>query len=173
MSQIHLLGSSHITPLAQTFAAHNWPKPKSLFDSYLEEQEKGERQAWLASIGDHIAGYITLKWQSNYELFRANQIPEIMDLNVLPPFRNQGIGSKLLETAETEAFTKSKVIGIGVGLYGGVDGGYGPAQKLYVKRGYVPDGKGVTYNYQPVIPGNSYSVDDDLVLWFTKTMPTL
>ena len=173
MSQIHLLDSSHITPLAQTFAAHNWPKPQSLFKQYMDEQQAGARHVWVASIGDQIAGYITLKWQSNYEPFCANQIPEIMDLNVLPPFRNQGIGSKLLETAETEAFTKSKVIGIGVGLYGGDDGGYGPAQKLYVNLGYVPDGRGVTYNYQPVIPGNSYPVDDDLILWFTKKISAL
>lgn len=39
---------------------------------------------------------------------------------------------------------------------------------LYVKRGYIPDGKGVAYNYIPVMPGEKYPVDDDLVLWFTK-----
>jgi len=35
---------------------------------------------------------------------------------------------------------------------------------------YIPDGKGVTYNYEPTIPGNSYALDDDLVLWFTKAL---
>lgn len=81
-----------------------------------------------------------------------------------------GIGSLLLDTAEKAAATKSEVVGIGVGLYAGADGGYGAAQRLYVKRGYIPDGKGVTYNYQPAIPGNSYPLDDDLVLWFTKKL---
>lgn len=57
-----------------------------------------------------------------------------------------------------------------MGLYGGPDGGYGAAQKLYVSRGYVPDGQGITYHYQTVIPGNSYSLDDDLILWFTKQL---
>lgn len=46
-----------------------------------------------------------MKWQSEYAPFREKQIPEIMDLNVLPPFRNQGIGSALLETAERDSPT--------------------------------------------------------------------
>jgi hypothetical protein len=61
-------------------------------------------------------------------------------------------------------------IATGVGLYAGADCGYGPAQRLYIKRGYIPDGKGVTYNYEPTIPGNSHPLDDDLVLWFTKKL---
>ena len=93
-----------------------------------------------------------------------------MDLNVLPQFRKIGIGSLLLDTAEKEAATTSDIIGIGVGLYAGQDGGYGSAQRLYVKRGYIPDGKGVTFNGQPRIPGYSYPLDDDLVLWFTKKL---
>jgi ribosomal protein S18 acetylase RimI-like enzyme len=84
-----------------------------------------------------------------------------------------GIGSMLLDAAEKQAATRSDTIGIGVGLYVGEDGGYGAAQKLYVKRGYIPDGKGVTYNYEPTIPGNSYALDDDLVLWFTKRLSSI
>ncbi len=76
----------------------------------------------------------------------------------------------LLDIAESKAATRQDTVGIGVGLYAGEDGGYGSAQRLYVKRGYIPDGKGVTYNYHPTTPGKSYFLDDDLVLWFTKTL---
>lgn len=41
-------------------------------------------------------------------------------------------------------------------------------QRLYVKRGYIPDGKGVTYNDVEIIPGQSYPVDDKMILWLTK-----
>ena len=109
-------------------------------------------------------------FRSGYPSFKAENILEIMDLNVLPHYRKMGIGSLLLDTAEKEAATKSQIIGIGVGLYAGPDGGYGAAQRLYIKRGYIPDGKGVTYNYELTIPGNSYPLDDDLVLWFTKKL---
>ncbi len=93
-----------------------------------------------------------------------------MDLNILPVYRKMGIASLLLDRAEKEAANRSDTIGIGVGLYAGEDGGYGSAQRLYVKRGYIPDGNGVAYNYEPTIPGYSYPLDDELVLWLTKKL---
>ncbi|WP_331831658.1 GNAT family N-acetyltransferase [Orientia tsutsugamushi] len=145
-----------------------WNKPASLFEGYLKEQEAGERIVWMAHVHEQFASYITLKLQSQYPSFKAQRIPEIMDLNVLPVYRKIGIGSLLLDTAEKEAVTRREIVGIGFGLYAGADGGYGPAQRLYIKCGYIPDCKGVTYNYQPTKPGNSYPLDDDLVLCVTK-----
>ncbi|MFN7038499.1 MAG: GNAT family N-acetyltransferase [Alphaproteobacteria bacterium] len=141
-----------------------------LFEQYLQEAGADERIIWLAYIDNKFAGYNTLKWESQYPSFKNQNIPEIMDLNILPEYRKLGIGSMLLECAEKEAKIKCDTIGIGVGLYAGEDGGYGAAQRLYVKRGYIPDGKGVTYNYEPTIPGHSYPLDDDLVLWFMKKL---
>ncbi len=167
---IRLLESQDIPLIVDGFANHNWPKPASLFEAYLKEQQQNQRMFWVAYLDNQFAGYITLKWQSKYASFAISKIPEIMDLNVLPNFRKAGIGSKLLEQAEKVAFTKSNIVGIGVGLYAGSDGGYGSAQRLYIKQGYLPDGKGVTYDYQPTVPGNSYRLDDDLILWFTKKL---
>ena len=31
---------------------------------------------------------------------------------------------------------------------------YGTAQRMYVKRGYIPDGRGIMYNNLPVVPGS-------------------
>ncbi len=167
---LRFLSADDIPILVEAFNAIGWSKPSSLFEEYLKESEAAKRLIWVAYIHDRFAGYITLKWQSQYESFASDHIPEVMDLNVLPPFRKAGVGSMLLDIAENEAATKSDIVGIGVGLYAGHDGGYGSAQRLYVKRGYVPDGRGVTYNYEPTIPGNSYPLDDDLVLWFTKKL---
>ncbi|KTD10847.1 Acyl-CoA N-acyltransferase [Legionella gratiana] len=122
----------------------------------------------VAYIQGQVAGYVTLKWVSHYESFAHQGIPEIMDLNVLPVFRKLGVASALLTMAEEKASSQHEHVGIGVGLYGGADGGYGQAQRLYVNRGYIPDGLGVTYDYKPTIPGQKYSLDDDLILWFTK-----
>ena len=120
--------------------------------------------------GFEFAGYITLKLQSQYPSFKEQNIPEIKDLNVLPSLRKSGMGSMLLEITEKAAVTKGDIVGIGVGLYAGADGGYGAAQRLYVNRGYIPDGKGVTYNYAYAEPGEKYPLDDDLLLWFTKRL---
>lgn len=173
--EAHIVHHRYLMPddilsISKAFSNVNWSKPSSLFEEYLTEVAAGERLVWVAFIQDRFAGYITLKWKSQYPFFREKNIPEIMDLNVLPYARKMGVGTLLLELAEKIAATKSDIVGIGVGLYAGKDGGYGAAQRLYVKRGYIPDGKGVTYNYQPTIPGNSYPLDDDLVLWFTKKL---
>ncbi len=165
---IHMFDASHILPFVQAFQELGWKKDENLFRRYLDEQQKGSRLIWVAKVDGKMAGYVTLKWQSSYDLFFKKHIPEIMDLNVLPPFRGQGVGTCLLDVAEKEAFSKSSIVGIGVGLYGGLDGGYGPAQKLYVKRGYIPDGFGVTYDYKTAVPGAHYLLDDSLILWLTK-----
>lgn len=167
-------GSMNIRPFTETdistivtyFVKHNWPKPRSTFETYLNEQEIDQRLMWMAFYENEFAGYVTLKWNSHYQSFQAQNIPEIMDLNVLPPYRNKGVGSALLDIAEKEAAEKNEVVGLGVGLYEG----YGSAQKLYISRGYVPDGLGITYNYERIEPGSKVSLDDDLVLWFTKKL---
>ncbi|MBP6985197.1 MAG: GNAT family N-acetyltransferase [Alphaproteobacteria bacterium] len=152
--------------IVESFALNNWPKPATIFEAYLKEQESGERLIWLAFYEDQFAGYATLKWESKYQPFKDQGIPEIMDLNVLPPYRGKGIGSDLLERAEQAALKISPVVGLGVGLYQD----YGRAQQMYVKHGYIPDGLGLTYNYKPVAPGETVPVDDDLVFWFTKNI---
>lgn len=164
MRNIRLLVQSDIPSMVTAFSDIGWNKPASLFEKYLKEQTAGTKWVWVAFEGAQFAGYVTLELQSEYEPFLKNNIPEIKDLNVLPVFRGQGIGSALLDCAEEKAKSLSAVVGIGVGLYAD----YGNAQKLYVKRGYLPDGEGVTYHYQGVSPGKQVAVDDDLVLWFTK-----
>lgn len=165
---IKALALTDIPFLVDAFQKANWQKPASLFEKYYQEQQQAERVVWLAYFQDQIAGYVTLKWTSLYKPFAHKQVPEIMDLNVLPSFRKFGIGSTLLTVAEEKAASQHSHVGLGVGLYGGQDGGYGQAQRLYIKRGYIPDGLGVTYDYKPVDPGKMVCLDDDLILWFTK-----
>ncbi|WP_131782883.1 GNAT family N-acetyltransferase [Legionella gresilensis] len=161
------LHDESIPDIVQAFNKSNWTlKSPLLFKQYLQEQQQQKRLIWLAYYGDYFAGYITLKWQSNYPFFQENQMPEIMDLNVLPKFRQLGIGSLLLNKAEKECMVRSSYIGIGVGLYAD----YGAAQQLYIKRGYLPDGRGITCNYKAAVAGESYPIDDDLILWLTKKL---
>jgi GNAT superfamily N-acetyltransferase len=161
---IRRIQSHDINPIAAAFAAIGWNKPASQYERYLAEQEAGQRIVLVALMDDVFAGYVTIIWQSGYPHFRAENIPEIQDFNVLPHFRRQGIGSRLMDEAEQIIAQRSPVVGIGVGMYAD----YGTAQRMYVKRGYIPDGRGLFYNGVLVQPGESVPVDDDLVLHFTK-----
>jgi len=167
-----LIDKNEIPIIVNAFAKSNWTfKPAFIFLNYLEEQEKLERNIWVSFYDNLFAGYITLKRKSDYEPFLVDNIPEIKDLNVLPKFRSKGIGSALMDFAEKEGRKQNNLVGIGVGLYGGLDGGYGAAQRLYIKRGYIPDGRGVTYNSsEPAEPGKDYPLDDNLILWLTKKL---
>ncbi len=47
----------------------------------------------------------------------------------------------LMDAVEEIALEKYGIVGLGVGLYDS----YGSAQRMYARRGYVPDGRGVMY----------------------------
>lgn len=162
--EIKPLKMSDINTIVSVFKDLGWNKSSALFEKYLQEQNDRQRNIWVAWHGKEFVGYVTLKWHSDYMPFKAKGIPEINDLNVLPKYRTKGVGSKLLALAENEASIKSNFVGLGVGLYSD----YGNAQKLYVKRGYIPDGCGITYRDQPCAWGDTVNIDDDLVLWFIK-----
>lgn len=164
MIEIHPLKLTDAPVIAAAFSAIGWKKPEQQYKNYFQQQLEGKRQVLCAWIDQDFAGYVTVLWESNLDLFKAKKIPEINDLNVLPSFRRHGIASKLMDEAERICFTKGPVVGIGVGL----TADYGAAQRMYVKRNYIPVGNGVFYHDQPVSRDEKYPVDDDLVLYLTK-----
>ncbi|ASS68060.1 MULTISPECIES: GNAT family N-acetyltransferase [unclassified Paenibacillus] len=145
-------------------SGHDVGKPQDYIERCWEENQKGERFTLLALHEHDFAGWGHVVYISHYPYFAENEIPEIQNFDVIPPFRRRGIGGRLIEALEAQAYEGSGTVGIGFGLYAD----YGSAQRLYVKRGYVPDGKGVMYGNRPVEPGGQVRVDDDLVLYLTK-----
>ncbi len=164
---IALLTGADVEEIAAAFAALGWQKPASQYLRYLDEQHDGQRVVLVARHEGQFAGYVTIVWRSSYPPFREAGIPEIADFNVLPRWRRRGIGSRLLDLAEEQIAARSVVAGIGVGLF--VD--YGAAQRLYIQRGYIPDGRGIVWHERTVLPGETVVADDDLVLYFTKGFP--
>jgi GNAT superfamily N-acetyltransferase len=150
--------------MEQAFRNIGWNKPASLFERYLADQASHTRACLVATLNQAFAGYITVCWKPDYSGFAERGIPEIQDLNVLPDFRRRGIATALLNDAEAQIARVSGVAGIGVGLHPG----YNNAQKLYGKRGYVPDGLGVTYRNRFVREGEHVILDDNLVLHLVR-----
>ena len=134
--EMRALEESDADAFAAAFAEMGWDKPAAQFNQYFREQERGRRTVLVAEWEGAVAGYLTILWESSDPVFRSRGIPEIKDFNVLLECRRKGIGSALMDAAEAVVAERSRVVGLGVGLHLG----YGSAQRLYVRRGYVPDG---------------------------------
>jgi len=86
-------------PISEAFAAQGWNKPVAQYQRYMRESIAGTRAVLVAERDGEFAGYVNVLWASDYAPFRAEQIPEIADFNVLERFQRQGIGSALLDAA--------------------------------------------------------------------------
>ena len=162
---IRKMQESDIKELSRGFISQGWPSREEILTRYFKEQESGEREVLVAKVEGAVAGYITILPDAKQGPF-AGMAPELSDFNVFEPFQNQGIGNLLLEEAEKRVRLISDKVTLGVGLHSG----YGPAQRLYIKRGYIPDGTGVWYqNHQPAM--NVVCEDiGDLVLYLSKNL---
>lgn len=164
--KIRSLEENDIPMIAAVFAELGWNKPASQYARYFMEQSMEICNMYVGFIQEEFAGYLLVYWASGYKAFRDKKIPEIVDFNVLPKFRRRGIGSRLMDKAETEIAKVSPIAGIGVGM----TREYGAAQQLYVLRGYVPDGLGLHWRDHHVQYGEAVRVDDDLALYLTKDL---
>jgi GNAT superfamily N-acetyltransferase len=167
MMEIRPLVADDAVTIATEFAALGWPgKTVDQYRRYLDEQESGVRAVHVAFVDGAFAGYLTVCWDSFYTPFRDAGTPEITDLNVLPAFRRRGIASALMDVAEDLIAVRSAVGGIGVGLYAA----YAAAHLMYLRRGYLPDGRGIAYRGMPSEPGAAVRVDDELALMMVRRL---
>mgnify|MGYP000924783082 CR=1 FL=1 len=162
---IRKMQESDIKDLSRGFTSQGWPGREEILTRYFKEQESGEREVLIADLTSAVAGYITILPIAKQGPF-AEIYPELSDFNVFEPFQNQGIGNLLLKEAENRVKLVSDKVTLGVGLHSG----YGAAQRLYIKRGYIPDGTGVWYqNHQPAM--NAVCEDiGELVLYLSKNL---
>lgn len=169
MTAVHVrtIEPEDVALLAKAFSGPDWggSKPESLFERYVREHAAGARDVLVAFRDGALAGYATIRWEPAYEPFLAAGIPTVEDLNVLLSHRRKRVASALMDEAERRISERSDTAGIGFGM----DPGYGNAQRMYPRRGYVPDGRGLTTHDRPVKSGDTVRVDDDLVLYLTKS----
>jgi hypothetical protein len=56
------------------FKAQGWDKPQSLYEHYCELQSNGSRDVLVAKFNGEFAGYLTIKWISDYPPFKNKSI---------------------------------------------------------------------------------------------------
>lgn len=146
--------------------AQGYHTTEAKFHMRLRDQAEGRSIALTAVHGGLAVGYIHVYRQAADGPFAGAGIPEIVDFGVLEKYRCRGIGSRLMDTAEGIARELAPRVCLGVGLHQG----YGAAQRLYVKRGYIPDGSGVWYREEICQPYGPCTNDDSLVLYLSKQL---
>jgi len=146
--------------------AQGWNQTVEKYEMRLADAEKGLCVSLVALNQGQIAGYINVYKEGLDGAFAGRGWPEIVDFGVLEKFRCRGIGSVLMDVAERVAGEYADTVWLGVGLYSG----YGSAQRMYAKRGYIPDGSGVWYGSRVAEAYENYCVDDDLVLYMSKKL---
>jgi len=161
---VRALVADDVDALADVFA--DWPKDRELFVRYAALAASHDKDVVVATVETAIVGYLTIDWTSHYPAFADAGIPEIVDFNVIAAARRHGVGTALMDDAERRITGRSGLAGIGVGMYAD----YGSAQRMYVKRGYVPDGAGLVVDGVAPEPGSTIVLDDAPALMFTKRL---
>ena len=145
--------------------AQGWQTDISKYKARLWDQSVGNCISLTAVYKGLPAGYVHVYLTGLSGAFSGRGFPEIVDFGVLEKYRRKGIGSKLMDVAEEIAGQYANTVWLGVGLHSG----YGSAQRMYAKRGYIPDGTGVWYRNKPCAQYETeIANDDDLVLFLSK-----
>ena len=146
--------------------AQGWHTAQEKFLMRLRDQAESRAVALVAEFDGEPAGYIHVYPDGQEGPFAGRGWPEIVDFAVLERFRGRGAGTMLMDAAEAVAARYADTVYLGVGLHSG----YGAAQRMYIRRGYVPDGSGVWYGNQTCLPYAPCRNDDDLVLYLFKRL---
>ena len=144
-----------------------WNTTVDKFEMRINDRKEGKCISLVADYSNNPAGYVNIYIDSKWGSFANKGYPEIVDFAVRQKYQKRGIGSVLMAVAEKISSEYADVVYLGVGLHNG----YGSAQRMYVKRGYIPDGTGVWYKDKVCTPYDTiYTNDDDLGLYLSKEL---
>lgn len=146
--------------------AQGWHPNIKIYENYFIEQRCHNRYVFIAEYEGKVSGYTTLLPSAMDGPFVNKGIPEVVNFGVFIKYQNKGIGNKILDVAESIAAQLSDTICLGVGVHSG----YGSAQRIYIKRGYLFDGSGVWYKGRQLEQYADCCNDDDLVLFLSKLL---
>lgn len=149
-----------------TYMSYGWHPAMETYENYCKEQEEQKRKVFIAEYEGEVCGLCTLVMNPAEGPWAGMGYPEIVDLSVFFHVHKKGIGNKLLDVAEKEASKVADMVYLAVGVHSG----YGAAQRIYVKRGYMPDGSGVWYQGKQLEQYAPCCNDDDLLLFMSKKL---
>lgn len=153
-------------PIRNAEVAQGWHQSVQKYYDRMKDAERGKCIALAAVYAGEPVGYVNVYPDSEWGPLGGKGLPEIVDFGVLEKMRRRGIGSRLMDVAEKIAARYADQVYLGVGLHEG----YGSAQRMYVKRGYIPDGRGAWFQDGPARPYANYELGDDLAIYLVKAL---
>ena len=168
MISIRTMCEKDIETILYNYTEQGLSKPREVLEKYIDGQRKKLLYIFVAVYNNDVAGYTVLYTDTSVGPFAHQKIPVISDFVVFVKYQRKGIGNLILDEAEKKASKLSDRVQLAVGLHSG----YGSAQRIYIKRGYIPDGTGVWYNNTQLEQYADCKNDDDLVLFLVKDLHT-
>ena len=144
-----------------------WTHQKA--DKYLKRLSDAMEKKCIALVAEYkgnVAGYLNVYPNSVGGAFGGQGLPELVDFGVLQKYRNNGIGNTLMQVAENIAKKYADIVYLGVGLHKD----YGAAQRMYVKRGFIPDGSGLWWKGKQLEPYADLKNDNEAVIYMAKKL---
>lgn len=163
---IRSMAEPDIRAITEAELAQGWHVEAAKQEMRFRDQQEGRSFALVAEYKGQVAGYINVYRKSLDGPEDLRGLPEIVDFGVFVKSRRQGIGGKLMDAAEALAGGMADTVFLGVGVHSG----YGSAQRMYIKRGYIPDGSGAWYRGRICGQYAPCCNDDDLVLYLSKKL---
>ena len=163
---IRKLCEADIAPIVLEEMAQGWGDNTGKLQMRMAHEASGKCITLCAVYEGRPVGYVFVYPEAKDGAFGGTGLPEIVDFAVAEKFRCKGIGSKLMDAAEKIAARYADTVYLGVGLHSG----YGSAQRMYIKRGYIPDGSGVWYGEKVCTPYTPCVNDDGLILYLSKRL---
>ncbi len=147
-------------------AQHFFSGSEAAARAALGPYDPTETSFTLADLGDSPVATATIGWNPRYPPFAAAQIPFVQNLEIRSDLRGRGLGAMVLTAIEQYVRPRSATLGVCVALFDA----YGPAQRLYARCGYVPDGRGACHRFTPLQRGETITLDDHHLLWLVKNL---
>lgn len=165
---IRSMEEADVRVFCEEYLAQGWHPDPSVYRMRLKHEAEGKCVTLTAVYQGQPAGSVYVYRVPHDGPFKGKDWPEIHDFSVLKKYQRKGIGSKLMDAAEQVAARYADTVCLGVGLCDS----YGSAQRMYIKRGYIPDGSGVWYQGRQCIQyETTCAVDDDLILYLSRKLP--
>ncbi len=128
----------------------------SFYDKRMAQHEDGTADWVVAVDGAHVIGWIVISWNGKPSRPRH---PDLVDIFVVEPRRNLGVGTSVIAAAENEISSRGfATVGLSVNPTEN-----SAAMRLYERLGYRPDGG------DPYLDG-VYDGNEDWVINMTKSL---